>query len=89
MNKTAALALVHKHGYLNEFASMSDSWFVAHSVPGEETEASPLIPSNIALRLITGEGAPLEERGFTNPREDDPTFSVTWYAPKAAEPRRE
>jgi len=89
MNQRIALALVRKHGYLNEFASMSDTWFVAHNVPAEETSDSPLIPTNTALKLISGENAPLEKLGRAAPDEEDPTFRVTWYAPKSAAPHRE
>jgi hypothetical protein len=89
MNKSQALALVRKHGYLNEFSSMSDHWFVAHNAPGEEDANSPVIPTNAALQLIAGEKAPLAQIGRAAPDEDDPTYRVTWYAPIAAAPRRE
>ncbi len=52
MNEVQALAAIQKRGFLNEFSTPLDTWFVAHSVPAGDSADAVTIPTNIALQLI-------------------------------------
>jgi hypothetical protein len=76
-NRWRALLEISKRGYLNEFSSRSDYWFVIHSVPGGMAIDCPVVAVPIAEGLIekgmvkkVGEGHALE----------DPSCRLTWYS---------
>jgi hypothetical protein len=91
MRTREALALVRRHGYLNLFTSMSDTWYEAHRVAGGLSRDAVLIPVEAAGRLI--------EQGLVVAAQDDddwqPAFFasaglyVLWFTPaKTAKKRR-
>jgi hypothetical protein len=48
-----ALRTITRLGFLNEFSTISDTWFVAHRVPGGvPVKSSVLIDNRVAFRLI-------------------------------------
>jgi hypothetical protein len=75
-NRWRALLEVTKRGYLNEFSSRCDYWFVIHSVPGGMAIDCPVVAVKVAEEMIdngmvtkVGEGQSLE----------DPSCRLTWY----------
>jgi hypothetical protein len=73
----SALTAIQRLGYLNEFSTMVDSWFVAHSVPGGDSEDAIQIKASIAYLLIhekrvveVGRGTALGDSGCR----------IVWYA---------
>ena len=66
----SALTAIQRLGYLNEFSTMVDTWFVAHSVPGGDSEDAIQIKALIAYLLIhekrvteVGRGTALGDNG--------------------------
>lgn len=78
----SALKAIGEHGFLNEFSTMGDTWFVAHSVPAGDSEDAVPVPARIAYRLID-EGR-LERLGAGTALGDAGT-AVTWYCAKPQE----
>jgi hypothetical protein len=73
----SALIAIQRLGYLNEFSTMVDTWFVAHSVPGGDAEDAIQIKASIAYLLIheklvteVGRGTALGDNGCR----------LVWYA---------
>jgi hypothetical protein len=81
-----ALRVIRQRGYLNEFWSQCDRWFVAHSVPGGQSLDAAVIDANLACRLIdqgkverVGDGRDLLDGGCR----------LVWYQLRAKQPDRE
>jgi hypothetical protein len=51
--KREALRAIRKRGYLNEWATPGDTWWVAHCVPGGLSDDAALIDPDLAERLLT------------------------------------
>lgn len=49
----AALQTIRERGYLNEWSTPGDTWFVAHCVPGGSSADACVISTKVALRLIS------------------------------------
>jgi hypothetical protein len=65
-----AIKAVAELGYLNKFSNMSDTWFVAHRVPGGKSADAPPIDAAVAYLLIdsgmvkaAGSGVVLSDSG--------------------------
>lgn len=77
----SALKAIRRLGYLNEFSSMGDTWFVAHSVAGGDSEDAEQIAPSVAYQLIDGHqivrsGDAPEVLGGAGTR-------IAWYRPQS------
>jgi len=86
MDLQTALARVREHGYLNEFSTPSETWFVAHSVPGGESADAIEIPTKTAFRLID-EGL-VERDGYGSELVNRSGCGSVWYRAKATKTRQ-
>ena len=64
MNLETAIDLIRGRGYLNEWVTPADTWWVAHSVPGNlqqdgDVEGTPIPPEVAEDLLISGLLEPL------------------------------
>ena len=80
MNLKTALALVKERGYLNQFSTPADCWFVAHRIPGGEASDAAEIPTKTAFRLI--DAGLVERAGWGNELVNRGGVGTVWYTAK-------
>lgn len=76
-----AMALIRERGYLNEFLKPGETWFVAHCVPGGDSEDAEPIDDVVGFELLRS--GLLERAGDCLLPGAGATWAV-WYVPKAA-----
>lgn len=74
-----AMAAIRAAGYLNEFLKPGETWFVAHCVPGGESEDATPIAASTGFELIRS--GKLERLGDYDLPAAGAT-RVIWYGPK-------